>query len=223
MDKISNITSNAEFLSRRNNQDIEKDLDPLSVMVVNRLFNFFQGICPGFDKQFSGNDSKLKTQKINFARAFMDEGISKIEQIEYGVKKCRRESPINIPTVGQFLNWCNPSAEEVGFPKPSEAFDIACLINRQFNDYIHPDSKTDSVIRYVLRQIGSLRFREMKKTEAMKLFEHEYEYAIKKYLKGNIAINEKLLSQKPVDREVNKEKCDEARRKAMEAINRMLK
>jgi Replication protein P len=197
MDKISDIVSNSEFLARRDNQDVERDLDPLTVMVVNRLFNFFEASCPGYDKQFGGNDTKLKTQKINFARAFMDEGISRIEQVEHGVKKCRRESPINTPTVGQFLNWCTPSAEELGLWPKDKAYKKAMEINRQFADIpqsISPEQL--AIIKHAIQETGSFDLRNKSEAQTKPIFERNYEIAVRDFIKGNLKTIPKGIEDK---------------------------
>jgi hypothetical protein len=191
--------------------------------MLNRLFIRFERIFPKFWVNIKSQEH-LNGIKDEWFECFQRSGLQDIKLIQIGLARAQVGFEEYLPKASTFMDWCvNGEATELGFPVTSTAFDIACLINQQFSDYIHPDSRIDSVIRYTLRQIGSSRFREMKAIEAKKVFETEYAYALKKYLRGNIQDIKKSLPDNLKDSPVNNPKNSEARDKAMEAINRMLK
>ena len=165
----------------RDTKESEKDLNPLTILVVNRLFNFFEANCPGYDKQYKGNESKLKMQKINFARAFMEEGISQIEQLELAIKKCRRESPINTPTVGQFLNWCKPSAEDLGLLPKEQAYNRAYQLMRD-GDLAGISAEQLKILQHAIHESDRhfLKNNSMLKTQPV--FYRNYEIAVRDFI-----------------------------------------
>jgi hypothetical protein len=205
MNKISDIVNGQEFIAMRDNKESEKDLDASTVLTVNRLFNFFEANCPGYDKQYKGNESKLKMQKINFARGLMEAGINQIEQLEVAIKKCRRESPINTPTVGQFLNWCKPSADDLGLLTKEQAYnsayklmrdgDIGAMSEVQFNILQHAINESD---RHFLKN------NIMEKTQPV--FYRNYEISVRDYTSGKLKEIPKALEDKNAEaKEIEKQ------------------
>jgi hypothetical protein len=198
MHKASDLVTNAQFQTHRDNKELEKDLDPLTITVVNRLFNFFEAICPGFDKQFKDSPIKLKAQKINFARGFMDEGINRIEQIEVGIKKCRRKSPVNIPLLGDFLDWCKPNEEDLGFIPKEQAFHKAIEFLREGN-ILSFDENQIAILKHTISETGSFDLRNIAEYKMRPIFERNYEIAIKDFINGKLKPIPKGLPDKSIE------------------------
>ncbi len=193
--KISDIVSSADFLSQRDNKESERDLDPLTVLVVNRLFNFFEANCPGFDKQFRGRDDKLKTLKISYAREFMSQGINQIEQIDFGIKKCRREGPINVPSVAQFLILCRPSLDDLGLLSKEQAYNRAFIIMR---DGDPKDLSPDQImlIRKAIQESGSHFLKNNSQATTQTVFYRNYDILVRDFIAGKIQPVHKGLEDK---------------------------
>jgi hypothetical protein len=205
MDRMSDIVSSSQFLAQRDSKEIERDLDPMSVLVVNRLFNFFEAICPGFEKQYAGNEKKLKTQKIHFTRAFMDESINDIKQIEFGIKRCRRESPINTPTIGQFLDWCKPTVDDLGLLCKEKAFDLSSQFMREGNI---PDLSEDQnlLMKHVIGECGTFFLKTNSIDKAQPVFYRNYEIAIRDFISGKLKAIPKGLEDRTSDTQETKKK-----------------
>lgn len=206
MERISEIISSSQFLAQRDNKEMEKDLDPMTILVVNRLFNFFEALCPGFEKQYSGNEKKLKTQKIHFTRAFMDESISDIKQIEFGIKKCRRESPINTPTIGQFLNWCKPSMEDLGLLCKEKAFDRSSEFMREGH---LPDLSPEQnmLLKHAVRESGTFFLKNNSMDKTQPVFYRNYEIAVRDFIAGKLQSIPKGIEDKVAEtKELSKQK-----------------
>jgi hypothetical protein len=184
MQKISDIVTSCDFLAQRDNKDSQNDLDPLTVLVVNRLFNFFEANCPGYDKQYLGRDQKLATQKINFARGFMEKGINKIEQIELAIKKCRHRKTVNTPAVAEFLEWCSPTAEDLGLWTKEEAYIKAFQVIRK-EDVAMSDAQA-AIINHAISQTDSYTMKTKSEADTRPRFERNYEVSVRDFLSGKL-------------------------------------
>lgn len=223
MEKIADVlNANIHSLeNKRYEKNIAQELNPKTVAIINRLFVVFESICRGFEKQYSDNQKKLNLEKIQWTRAFMDAGISTIEQLEFGIKKCRLESPINTPTIGQFVKWCAPEPKDLGLPTVEEAYKLSLLINRQFSDYKPDCAKTYTVIKHAISQIGPSEYRSMKADTAFKTFERYYAITFRQFVEGRLSEIPLAISEKPLPHPIDRERANEARLRAMEAIRNM--
>lgn len=220
MEHISNLMNTSSLNVKREESKYDTALDLHVTDVVNKLFAFFYGICRGFEKQYH-DPKRLNIEKTQWIRAFMDVGLNTLEKIQLGVKKCRIESPINTPTIGQFIKWCNPEPQDIGLPTLEQAYEISIHINRQFSDYKPSCQKTYSVIRHVIDQIGSMEFRSMKAERAFKTFERYYPIACNQFVEGKLKEIPKAITEKPEEHPEDRPRSNEARLKAMDAIRKM--
>lgn len=94
--------------------------------VVEKIFRQLQAIFPAW-KQAWPNEKTLATARRSWTKGLMDAGISSIEQVEFGIKKCRRSGSPFAPSIGQFIEWCTPGPEELGLPVAAEAWMEALL------------------------------------------------------------------------------------------------
>nr|GFB85487.1 hypothetical protein [Tanacetum cinerariifolium] len=63
--------------------------DAGTVQVINSLFRELMAIFPAW-KQAWPDDDALKAAKASWTKAFMAEGIQKIEQVRFGIEQCRK-------------------------------------------------------------------------------------------------------------------------------------
>lgn len=220
MEHISSLLNTSSLNVRREESKYDAALDLHVTDVVNKLFAFFYGICRGFEKQYQ-DPKRLNIEKTQWIRAFMDVGLNTLEKIQIGVKKCRIESPINTPTIGQFIKWCTPDPQDIGLPALEQAYEISIHINRQFSDYKASCQKTYSVIRHVINQIGPIEFRSMKADRAFKTFERYYPIACKQFVEGKLKEIPKAITDKQEEHPEDRARSNAARLKAMEAIRNM--
>lgn len=226
MKSIGETLKANDFLSRRHAQETQKTLDPASVNIVNRLFVFFESICRGFEKQYHGHSQKkLNMEKIQWARGFMDSGITRIEQIEFGIKRCRLESPVNTPRLGEFLKWCTPSPEDLGMPRLDDAYDEACRNSSPSN----PEKKwTHKAVYHAWTMCSSYDLSHLPKINTYPVFERNYDITVKMIMRGEplkdipaaLTHDEDSVPRENITKGF--ENCN-SRRTAMEAISRMLR
>ncbi len=66
-------------------------------------------------------DKILNLAKMEWTKAFNENGINTLEQIKFGFAKARKLESNFLPSCGVFIGWCSPSAEDLGYPSEQQA------------------------------------------------------------------------------------------------------
>lgn len=99
---------------------------PQTAEVVNDLFRRLRGIFPAWRQAWPSTEA-LDAAKAEWIKEFADEGIRTLEQIEFGIQKCRKLKKPFAPSVGEFIGMCTPGPEDFGMPQVGNAW-IEALI-----------------------------------------------------------------------------------------------
>ncbi|MFJ2480711.1 replication protein P [Pseudomonas sp. NPDC087598] len=94
---------------------------PQTAEVVNDLFRRLRGIFPAWRQAWPSTEA-LDSAKAEWIKEFADAGIRSLEQIEFGIQKCRKLKKPFAPSVGEFIAMCVPSPEDFGMPAPADAW-----------------------------------------------------------------------------------------------------
>ncbi len=97
------------------------DITPQTVEVVNDLFRRLRGIFPAWRQAWPSTEA-LDAAKAEWIKEFADEGIRTLEQIEFGIQKCRKLKKPFAPSVGEFIAMCVPGPEDFGMPAAADAW-----------------------------------------------------------------------------------------------------
>ena len=89
--------------------------------VVNDLFRRLRGIFPAWRQAWPSTEA-LAAAKEEWIKEFASEGIRTLEQIEFGIEKCRKLKKPFAPSVGEFIAMCQPTPEDFGMPAPADAW-----------------------------------------------------------------------------------------------------
>lgn len=89
--------------------------------VVNGLFRRLRGIFPAWRQAWPSTEA-LAAAKEEWIKEFAAQGIRTIEQIEFGIEKCRKLKKPFAPSVGEFIAMCQPTPEDFGMPAPAAAW-----------------------------------------------------------------------------------------------------
>ncbi|HHF7341073.1 TPA: replication protein P [Legionella anisa] len=180
MEHISNLINTSSLTIKREETQRETVLDPHVVEVVNKIFVFFYAICRGFDKQYQ-DPKRLNVEKTQWVRAFMDIGFNTLEKVKLGIKKCRLESPINTPTIGQFVKWCTPSIDELGIPCLESAYEEAC---KNSSTYLTEKKWSHQAVYHAWKMCNSHDLRTLSKKNTFPIFERNYDITVKMIMRG---------------------------------------
>lgn len=94
---------------------------PQTVEVVNDLFRRLRGIFPAWRQAWPSTEA-LDAAKTEWIKEFAEAGIRTLEQIEFGIQKCRKLKKPFAPSVGEFIAMCVPGPEDFGMPAPVDAW-----------------------------------------------------------------------------------------------------
>jgi len=98
-----------------------RPVTPQTAEVVNDLFRRLRGIFPAWRQAWPSTEA-LDAAKAEWIKEFADEGIRTLEQIEFGIQKCRKLKKPFAPSVGEFIAMCVPGPEDFGMPAAADAW-----------------------------------------------------------------------------------------------------
>lgn len=108
------------------NQSDEIVIDEFAKSIIDRVFNNLAIIFPAWKHNWKSDDPSdpdkvLRSAKREWTKAFVENNISTMEQIKYGFAKARKSETDFLPSCGKFISWCEPSAEDLGYPSEQQA------------------------------------------------------------------------------------------------------
>jgi hypothetical protein len=158
-----------------------KTLPPGTIDVVNALFKELQAIFPAW-KQAWPTDDALDSAKRSWIKAFIVEGITQLEQIRFGVERCRSLGTDFMPSVGRFIKLCQPTPEMLGIPPHDKAF-------REALENSHPSRFGDRTwshpaVRHAALQCEMHNLGDLIPEKASEVFDRAYEITIRRLVAG---------------------------------------
>lgn len=109
-----------------------RPVTPETTEVVNELFRRLRGIFPAWRQAWPSTEA-LDAAKAEWIKEFADANIRTLEQIEFGIQKCRKLKKPFAPSVGEFIGMCTPGPEDFGMPQVGNAW-IEALIGVYTHD-----------------------------------------------------------------------------------------
>ena len=109
-----------------------RPVTPQTTEVVNELFRRLRGIFPAWRQAWPSTEA-LDAAKAEWIKEFADANIRTLEQIEFGIQKCRKLKKPFAPSVGEFIGMCTPGPEDFGMPQAGNAW-IEALIGVYSHD-----------------------------------------------------------------------------------------
>lgn len=160
---------------------IPKTLPPGTAKVVNALFIELMAVFPAW-KQAWPDDAALGAAKRSWIKAFIVAEINTIEQIRFGIERCRTLGRPFAPSVGEFIAMCMPTPEMLGIPSHDKAFREA-LVNA------HPSRFGNRVwshqaVRHAALQCEMHNLGDLIPEKASKVFDRAYDITIRLLMQG---------------------------------------
>lgn len=154
-------------------------IDPASAQVVNALFTELKAIHPAWRAAWA-SDEMENTAKRSWTKAFTAAGMCSIEQIRYGIDRCRASGSPFMPSVGQFLDWCRPSPENMGLPSVDRAYLQACAAS-------HPAADTSALhpaVWHAACEAGLYMLARQPESKSRPVFERAYAITVRLIIEG---------------------------------------
>lgn len=154
-------------------------IDPASAQVVNSLFTELKAIHPAWRAAWP-SDQMENTAKRSWTKAFTASGMCSIEQIRYGIDRCRASGSPFMPSVGQFLDWCRPSPENMGLPSVDRAYLQACAASHPAADAsaLHP------AVWHAACEAGLYMLARQPESKSRPVFERAYAITVRLIIEG---------------------------------------
>ena len=156
---------------------------PQTAEVVNDLFRRLRGIFPAWRQAWPSTEA-LDAAKAEWIKEFADEGIRTLEQIEFGIQKCRKLKKPFAPSVGEFIAMCVPGPEDFGMPSGAGAWMEALI-----ETYSHEGVK----IAAIATGLFDLRSAKQEDKGLRQRFDHNYAVVIRRAQEGQ-PLNGKILT-----------------------------
>ncbi|WP_263264051.1 replication protein P [Pseudomonas sp. RIT-PI-S] len=158
-----------------------KQIDAAAAKVINTLFRELQVIFTGW-RQAWPDDDAIKAAKATWTKAFMEEGITTIEQVRFGVQACRRLEQDFVPSPGRFIGMCRPTPESLGLPSMAVAY-------REATRNAHPSMAgqggwSHAAVYHAAGETGFFELSNLPAEKSRALFERNYQIAVRAVLAG---------------------------------------
>lgn len=150
-----------------------------AVTLVNNLFADLQVIFPAWRVAFP-TQSTLDNAKRTWTLALFENGIHHGAQIKAGLRKARASGSPHMPSVGQFMSWCRPSAEDLGLPSIEQAFAMIGMMR-----YSDTRQKMPDVVQAAFNQIQHWDLTHLTEKELFPLFKSHYQKLVEKASLGD--------------------------------------
>ena len=136
--------------------------------LVNQVFSELQAIFPAWRHAYPDTPT-LDAAKRTWTLALFENQIRSVEQINTGLRKARKSGSPHIPSVGQFVTWCKPSAEDFGLSLDQVYSEITLRRGKykgQNFEFSHPViAQINTRVGFQLYQLNTEKFRLVIKQE----------------------------------------------------------
>ena len=159
-------------------------------VIVNHIFEILLSICPAYDNAWK-NQEEMNNTKKQWLIALLDSNHLNLKCINRGILKLRQRNLPYIPSPGQFIELCKPTAEDLSLPSAQKAFEEACR-------NCHPLSEkkwTHETIYAAAMATGSYELSRLPSAKVFPLFERNYEIAMRNYVNGERVDIPKALTE----------------------------
>ncbi|USH01103.1 replication protein P [Grimontia kaedaensis] len=155
------------------------ELDALAARIVNYLFAELKSIFPAWRSALP-TDMDEQLAKKTWSKAFIENELYREDQIRYGLKVARCQNHAYFPSVGMFIQWCQPTLEDLGLPSVRDAYLEACRKAHSISEakWTHP------AIFVATRDTGVFDLRSKPEAEMYPKFQSTYMKVYQRVLRG---------------------------------------
>ena len=178
MQSIQSMVSSGLPINQHSVESVvqQKAVSPEVAKVFDQLFGELKAIFPAWATS-GADESQIKK---TWLKGFLDNGITSKAQLSHGLRKARQWGKPFLPSIGQFCQWCTPTPEDFGMPTHQQAFREAVSKNRfpENEAFSHP------AVYVAMRATGSWAFKNQDAASVEKLFNRNYDIAIRRVIDG---------------------------------------
>lgn len=149
-----------------------------TIEFVNRVMKTILANSPAWSISLKGTES-INDYRQQLVKAFLENEITQMAQVELGLKRIRKEPTNFLPSVGQFIGWCVPTPEAIGCPDSTDAYKEACRYRYSKKTLSHP------CIAYALAKISMYELSNKSEKQTKPRFEKLYQQAVELFYYGD--------------------------------------
>ena len=146
---------------------------------INWLFDELQGIFPAFKQAWPSQPDFEKVKRV-WTLAFTESDLKSMNQVKIGLRRFRASPNPFVPTAGQFIAMCKPTAKELGLPSLETAYAESCKNSHPCAD----KNWSHKAIYHAWKQTGSHLLSTYPRMNSFPVFERNYEATIKMLVEG---------------------------------------
>jgi hypothetical protein len=125
------------------------------------------------------NQTELDSVKKTWVKAFIDSDLYDMRKVQFGIRKARLSGSDFFPSVGRFIQWCSPCAEDLGLPPVELAFAM-------YGDYRYAETRKQlpTVVQAAFNQIQHWDLTHLSEQALFPIFEKHYQSLINRVVNG---------------------------------------
>lgn len=149
-----------------------------TIIFVNKVMKTILANSPAWSVSLKGSES-VNDYRQQLVKAFLENDIAHMAQVELGLKRIRKEETNFLPSVGQFISWCSPSPEAINCPDVDDAYKEACFYRYSKKPISHP------CIAYALAKITMFDLSNKSEATTKPRFAKYYQTAVERFYYGD--------------------------------------
>ena len=186
-------------------------VDHESGLVINRLFRELKAVFPAWRNAWPTDEDEAAAKR-SWTKAFISVGLTQLEQIHFGVEQCRLSGRPFMPSVGEFIQWCQPTPEMLGLPSAEQAYRQACALAHPTADR----SKAHPAVFHAAKDAGLHLLVNQPESVSRPVFGYHYGLVVKMVMRGE------PLTETPPGLPQSIPPTDQDREKGAEVLNSLL-
>lgn len=110
------------------NNSLEMRLSEFDKTIIDTVFSQLANIFPAWQHHWTSAD-QIASVKKEWVKAFFENDIDSIAKVKLGFVKARSCTNPFLPSPGEFVSWCKPNPEDMGYPSIERAKQL-CITHR---------------------------------------------------------------------------------------------
>lgn len=183
--------------------------------LINGLFAELRAICTAW-RQAWPDQRTHDLAKDHWVGGFMDAGINSIEQIEFGLKKQRQSVKPFVPSIGEFIAMCKPTAADFNLPDVNTAYAQAAQLAYPEAD----QSKFNQAVYHAACLTGFYELNNLPQDKSFPIFARCYQSTVEAVMNGH-PLREVPVPPIMIENKNKGIKTEAAKQAAKEAMNKI--
>ena len=169
------IDKSEKLQMQTRSHEMQGNIDSFAKQMVDKVFDQLSAIFPAWGVAFK-DPKQISTAKKEWIKALQENNINSIEHLKAGFRKARASQSDFVPSVGKFISWCNPSAEDLIQESPEEL--LSSLVRYKNTPKTFGTDERDStgfkpIVIELYRRIDMWSFNQMKQDKALALIDRK--------------------------------------------------